>query len=176
MTKIATVGSNKEVNTTTKKIVNLTTKENKEKFINEKKELIKNSDSNKEVDFFKNLDFINVSENIKNLSEKSLSKDRELMYKYPNEIRGNKDKEKAFRTKLRKDLKKFVETFLYNIYIQKNEINAKNTFNLFNVFYKDNYLKNDFSLLSLSANNRDKDNNEKNLIMFLDTIKKLELI
>lgn len=163
-------------NSDSKKVVDLTTKENKEKFVSAKKEQIKNSDSKKEVDFFKNLDFLNVNDTIKDLSLKNTNDTKEVMYNYPTEILGDSKKEKSFRTKLRSKLSNFVDTFLFNVFNDKDEQKAKDTFNNFKDFYFKNYKKNDYSILSLSANNRDKDIKEKRLILFLETIKKLELI
>lgn len=131
--------------TTEKKLLN-----DKNLIIEKRKNQIKNS----ETSIFENVDFMNLEHKIKDLKVKEkISKDRQKMYKYPSEC-NTKELEKRFREARRKDIKKYSNNIIL-FFQQKNEIELKKEVNSFNEFYLKNYILNDYSILSISSNNRD---------------------
>jgi hypothetical protein len=106
-----------------------------------------------------NLDLLvlELSKNIK--QKKETSKDR--MYK--NEV------DKKQRQILRKKRNKFVDNVLF-FHSQKMLVELKNEINLFNEFYKEVYLLNDYSLNSICQNNSDNETKIKSKL-FLQIIK-----
>jgi RNA processing factor Prp31 len=106
-----------------------------------------------------NLDLL-VNELAKNIKQKKeTSKDR--MYK--NEV------DKKQRQILRKKRNKFVDNVLF-FQSQKMLVELKNEINLFNEFYKEVYLLNDYSLNSICQNNSDNETKIKSKL-FLQIIK-----
>lgn len=106
-----------------------------------------------------NLDLL-VNELSKNIKQKKeTSKDR--MYK--NEV------DKKQRQIIRKKRNKFVDNVLY-FQSQKMNNELKNEINLFNEFYKETYLLNDYSLNSICQNNSDNETKIKSKL-FLQIIK-----
>lgn len=106
-----------------------------------------------------NLDLLvlELSKNIK--QKKETSKDR--MYK--NEV------DKKQRQIIRKKRNKFVDNVLF-FQSQKMNVELKNEINLFNDFYKEIYLLNDYSLNSICQNNSDNETKIK-CKLFLQLIK-----
>jgi len=106
-----------------------------------------------------NLDLL-VNELSKNIKQKKeTSKDR--MYK--NEV------DKKQRQIIRKKRNKFIDNVLY-FQSQKMQNELKNEINLFNEFYKETYLLNDYSLNSICQNNSDNETKIK-CKLFLQIIK-----
>lgn len=147
---------------TTKKIVNLNDKATKENFFNAKKEAIKN-----DSEF--NFDDININNIVSKIKVKEKT-DRQKMYKFESQNLSS-DEQKVQRRKIRNERNKLIDNILFS-YQQKNVENLKKNVELFKTFYLKTYVKNDYSILSLSSNNRDKDTTEK-LTVALEIIKKI---
>ena len=99
-----------------------------------------------------------VSKNLK--QKKETSKDK--MYKI--------EVDKKQRQILRKKRNKFVDNVLF-FQSQKMTNELKNEINLFNEFYKETYLLNDYSLNSICQNNSDNETKIKTKL-FLQIVKK----
>lgn len=115
-----------------------------------------------------NLDLENLdSENInllvnelsKGLKQKKETKDK--MYKI--------EVDKKQRQILRKQRNKFVDNVLF-FKSQKNEIDLKKEIDLFNKFYKETYILNDYSTNSICQNNSDNETKIK-VKVFLQIVK-----
>ena len=106
-----------------------------------------------------NIDLL-VSELSKNLKQKKES-NKEKMYKI--------EVDKKQRQILRKQRNKFVDNVLF-FKSQKNEIELKKEIDLFNKFYKETYILNDYSLNSICQNNSDNETKIK-VKMFLQIVK-----
>ena len=120
--------------------------------IEKRKNQIKNSTSN----IFENVDFMNLENKISKLNVKEkISFDKQKMYKYPIECTTS-EQQKKFRTKMRNQIKRFSNNIILS-YQKKNEIELKKEVKSFNDFYKENYILNDYSIISISSNNRDKE-------------------
>ena len=140
---------------TTKKVTPTTTKDldnAKQNLIAQRKESLKNS----EKSIFENVDFMNLEKQVLKVkvSEK-LTNERKLMYKFERTIK-DKAKEKQLRTKIRKQRNAFANNIIL-CFQKKNEIDLKKYVSEFEKFYLETYILNDFSLQSISFNNRDKD-------------------
>jgi hypothetical protein len=146
----------------TKKVVDLTKKENKEKYFNAKKESIKN-----DSEF--NFDDININNIVSKIKVKEKT-DRQKMYKFENQNL-NSDEQKVQRRKIRNERNKLIDNILFS-YQSKNVENLKKNVDLFKTFYLKTYIKNDYTIISLSSNNRDKETTEK-LDVALEIIKKI---
>lgn len=135
--------------------------------------------SNVEKSIFDNVDldknnldkFINKLES-KNLnSKKETSGKRELYKKSIKDF--EKDSEyKSYKRKMRNNLKSFCNNIQF-AFIKKNEIELKKEIELFNKFYKENYILNDYSEESLRFNNSDDDTKEniKDMLTILKALK-----
>jgi hypothetical protein len=106
-----------------------------------------------------NIDLL-VSELSKNLKQKKES-NKDKMYKI--------EVDKKKRQILRKQRNKFVDNVLF-FHSQKNEIELKKEIDLFNTFYKETYLLNDYSLNSICQNNSDNETKIKTKV-FLQIVK-----
>jgi hypothetical protein len=106
-----------------------------------------------------NIDLL-VSELSKNLKQKKESS-KDKMYKI--------EVDKKKRQILRKQRNKFVDNILF-FKSQKNEIELKKEIDLFNKFYKETYILNDYSLNSICQNNSDNETKIK-VKMFLQIVK-----
>lgn len=139
----------------------------------------KKVNSNVEKSIFENVDldknnldkFINKLES-KNLnSKKETSGKRELYKKSIKDF--EKDSEyKSYKRKMRNNLKSFCNNIQF-AFIKKNEIELKKEIELFNKFYKENYILNDYSEESLRFNNSDDDTKEniKDMLTILKALK-----
>ena len=106
-----------------------------------------------------NIDLL-VNELSKNLKQKKES-NKDKMYKI--------EVDKKQRQILRKQRNKFVDNILF-FKSQKNEIELKKEINLFNKFYKETYILNDYSLNSICQNNSDNETKIK-VKVFLQIVK-----
>lgn len=156
--------------TTTKNLGNKITSEKeiknkKEEVIKKRKEEIKNSENS----IFENSDFLSLEKKIFQLKVKEkTNNERKLMYKFE-KTNLSKEETKKLRSKMRNIRNKFANNVI--LYFQKKEeINLKKEVNLFKEFYLKNYILNDYSLISISSNNRDKDTTEI-LTNFLEIVK-----
>lgn len=121
-----------------------------------KESKIKNTNSNKD-DFYK-YDFL-----FKKYFSLDYSKiDKNDFSKYGKKI----------RTKVRNQRNIFANNVIHYAK-NKNLIELKNEIKNFNIFYKETYLLNDYSLKSISNNNSD-DDTKKLLITFLEIVKNLK--
>ena len=138
-----------------KKVINLTTKENQKKYLDAKKDSIKNDTK------IENLDFITLKNSVDKIkvSERNEKGNRFKMYKF--EYQNLSEKEtKSLRRKLRNERDILVENTILNF--QKDNIaNVKNLISKFKDFYLKNYNLNDYSVISLSSNNRDDSTTQK---------------
>jgi hypothetical protein len=115
-----------------------------------------------------NLDEINIFDLLsknKSLQPKlNQSKDtKETMFVYPKDA--DKKTIKNFRTKARKQRNYFIESLL-TAYENKDVNKQKEVLKEFKVFYKETYLKNDFSISSISRLNADKNTLAKIKLFF----------
>lgn len=131
-------------------ILNLNDEKNKKAFLELKKESIKNESK------IENLDLQNLRNKLANIKVKETnSTNNAKMYKFES-LNLGEAKEKSLRSKYRK----ICNTFANNIikYFQKeNEIELKKEIKNFNKFYLETYILNDYSIVSIRRNNRDKD-------------------
>lgn len=117
-----------------------------------------------------NLDLENLDTNNFNLLVNQLSKNikqkkessRDKLYK--NEV------DKKQRQILRKKRNNFIDNIIL-FHSLKNEVELKKEINLFDKFYKENYLLNDYSINSIMQNNSDNDTKIK-VKIFLEIVKK----
>lgn len=139
--------------------------QNKENVIAKRKKEIKGEKNS----LFENIDFMNLEKKVSTLKVKeTISKDVQKMYKFEKESLDAKQ-QKRLRTKMRNQRNKFANNVILH-FQKKNEVELKKEVNSFTNFYKENYILNDFSLLSISSNNRDKDT-ETLLNSFLEIVK-----
>ena len=115
-----------------------------------------------------NLDEVNIIDLLsknKSLAPKlNHTKDtKESMFIYP--LNADKKSIKNFRTKARKQRNYFIETML-SAYDLKDLKKCKVVLKDFKIFYKETYLKNDFSIASISRLNADKNTLAKIKIFF----------
>lgn len=100
----------------------------------------------------------------------STIKQRSSIYLYPVEIKGNIEKEKQFRSKLRGNLSKFIDTYIVKVKIGKSkDFNSQEHFDNFLSFYKGNYSTNDFSTGSLRETLKDEE--RESMEFFLKDLK-----
>lgn len=160
------------MSTTTKKVVNLTASENKEKFFNAKKESIKN-ESEIKLDFTK-IDFINLEKTTSKLKANSTSTNKgNFMYKFELDNLDEQQK-KSLRRKLRGERKDLISSFLKSVSLKDKDLILK-SFNEFKTFYFKNHIVNDFSINSIASKNSDKETIDL-IIIFLNVVKQLNLI
>ena len=126
---------------------------NKKNAIENAKEKIKNSTS-----IFENADVINI-EKIASKIKVSEKSEKALMYKFERTTTTTKE-QKKLRQKIRNKRNYFADNIVLQ-FQKKNESELKKFVSQFDDFYKKEYILNDYSLLSLSSNNRDKDTEEK---------------
>ena len=101
-----------------------------------------------------------LSKNIKQKKETS----RDKLYK--NEV------DKKQRQILRKKRNNFIDNVIL-FHSLKNEVELKKEINLFDKFYKENYLLNDYSINSIMQNNSDNDTKIK-VKIFLEIVKNIK--
>ncbi len=135
----------KNVNTD-KKIVNLNDATTKEKFVNAKKESIKNG-----IDL-NSLDFLNLETSLKNVNvtkSKNVN-ERHFIYKFE---RDGLDSQKAQskRTKIRKQINSKIDNIIFYAK-EKDKDNLEKSVKEFKEFYLETYILNDYSLNSIYAN------------------------
>ena len=99
-----------------------------------------------------------LSKNIKQKKETS----RDKLYK--------NDVDKKQRQILRKKRNNFIDNIIL-FHSLKNDVELKKEINLFDKFYKENYLLNDYSINSIMQNNSDNDTKIK-VKIFLEIVKK----
>lgn len=133
-------------------------KEQKNALIEKRKEEIKNPKlSNKnllELDL-NNLDLSNIKGLIKeNVKTKEIST-KFQMYKFERTDLSTKEQKKK-RTQIRNKRNKLTDNILYFFSNDKKE-ELKKEINLFNQFYKETYILNDLSLISICQSNADED-------------------
>jgi hypothetical protein len=137
--------------TTEKKVLNLNTKENQKKYLDAKKDSIKNDTK------IENLDFITLKNSVSKIKvvEKNTKGNRNKMYKFEYSNL-SKQQTKSLRTKARNERNIFLNNLILNF--QKDNISeCKKIVKEFKDFYIKTYVLNDYSVISLSNNNRDKD-------------------
>ena len=133
--------------------------------IEKRKEQIKNSQNS----IFDNVDFMNLEKKVSSIKVKeSITKEAQKMYKFELSKLDAKQ-QKRERTKLRNKRNKFANNVILH-FQKKNESELRKEIDLFKEFYKANYILNDYSLISLSSNNRDEDTKIL-LNSFLDIVK-----
>lgn len=122
-----------------------------------------------------NLDKVNLSKFAEKLSKVEVKekKKKSLLYKYPEgftEAMINSDEGKRFRSKCRTALKRFCNNIF--VFAKINSVEKlKAEISAFKIFYKENYLVNDFSLNSLTSK---ADEKTKGLQLMLEIIKEFE--
>lgn len=158
--------------TSTEKIVNLTTSENKEKFFNAKKKSIKN-ESEIKLDFTK-IDFINLEKTTSKLKANSTSNKGNFMYKF--ELMNNltDQQKKSLRRKIRSKRKDLISSFLKSVSLKDKDLILK-SFKEFKTFYFKNCIVNDFTINSIASKNSDKETIEL-IVIFLNVVKQLNLL
>jgi hypothetical protein len=116
----------------------------------------KNQIKNSENSIFENTDFLNLEKKVSALKVKEkISIDRQKMYKFESTISDLKELKKQ-RSKMRNIRNRYANNIILQ-FQKKNEIELKKEVKEFKDFYLKNYVLNDFSLLSISSNNRDKE-------------------
>jgi hypothetical protein len=119
-------------------------------------DLRKNQIKNSENSIFENTDFLNLEKKISALKVKEkISIDRQKMYKFESTINDLKELKKQ-RSKMRNIRNRYANNIILQ-FQKKNEIELKKEVKEFKDFYLQNYVLNDYSLLSISSNNRDKE-------------------
>lgn len=163
------------------KINDLTNKENKEKFFKERSEAIKNgTDKQKRIS---NKDFLNIDldklnlDDLKNLTKKEIKIEKnkgnkDVLYKFQLNDKLSTDKQKKERMRLRRERNKFLNNIIF-YFNENNTSETKKEIKNFIDFYKKEYVKNDFSFESLSANNSD-DETKIKIKVVLQLIKKFK--
>lgn len=137
---------------TTKVISEKVIAQNKKEAINKSIEKVKNSENS----IFANTDFLNLENKISKLKVKEkISIDRQKMYKFESTIKDLKELKKQ-RSKMRNIRNRYANNIILQ-FQKKNEIELKKEVKEFEEFYLKNYVLNDYSLLSISSNNRDKE-------------------
>jgi len=151
------------------------------KEISKKIAIAKKSAKNQKIESSKiELKKLNLSSFAKELSEIPLKerKERESLYKYPSDFpmqERNSDKGKRFRNSLRSKRDNLMNSINYNAMIlqkensKENSLALKNAIAKFDEFYQKNYLKNDYSIESISILSDPIKN--KSLILALKIIK-----
>lgn len=126
---------------------------NKKNVIAKRKEEIKNSKNS----IFENNDFLSLEKKVSSLKvkEKVSSNERKKMYKFENSNL-TKEETKKLRQKMRTIRNRFANNVILH-FQQKNEELLKKEVKEFKEFYLKNYILNDYSLISISFNNRDKE-------------------
>lgn len=135
--------------------------------------------SNVEKSIFENVDldknnldkFINKLES-KNLNSKKETSGKRELYKKSIKDFEKESEYKSYKRKMRNNLKSFCNNIQF-AFIKKNEIELKKEIELFNKFYKENYILNDYSEESLRFNNSDEDtkDNIKDMLTILKALK-----
>jgi|SRR5882757_622177 len=132
---------------------------------------IKNVPASKIADEKKEeIKIVNLSKFAKELENKSVSharNERETIYNYPPNVPKEKINEregKQFRGKMRNSLQRFSNNIFYNEKIQ-NLDELKKEIAKFEIFYKENYRINDYSLKSLSSSNDPAKNKDIDLLL-----------
>lgn len=163
------------------KINDLTNKENKEKFFKERSEAIKNgTDKQKRIS---NKDFLNIDldklnlDDLKNLTKKEIKIEKnqgnkDVLYKFQLNDKLSTDKQKKERMRLRRERNKFLNNIIF-YFNENNTSETKKEIKNFIDFYKKEYVKNDVSFESLSANNSD-DETKIKIKVVLQLIKKFK--
>lgn len=151
-----------------KKVLDLTNPQNKKAFIDAQKNAIKNETK---IDL-KAIDFNNLKNKIKvsNIKVKETI-EKTKMYKFESTIVDLKELKKL-RSKMRNKRNAFANNIILN-FQKENVENLIKEVNNFDKFYKENYILNDYSLISISSNNRDKET-EILLTSMLNIIKELK--
>lgn len=144
-------------------------KENKNNLIEKRKAEIKNSELKAKSILDLDLDKLDNDNLLDLLSKSKLkvekeSNERFKMYKFET-LELTEKEEKRKRTKIRKQRNKLIDNILY-YFSNKKEKDLKDEIKLFNSFYKENYILNDYSLKSIASDNSDKDTKEKITFMF----------
>lgn len=140
--------------------------EKKQNVIEQRKSEIKNASDS----LFESTDFLNLENQISKMkvSEKQVGKGRDLMYKFERQNLSSKEVKRE-RSKIRKKRDAFADNIIL-FAKKKDEVQLKKEILDFKKWYVDTYILNDFSLISLSSNNRDKDTEDK-LNLMLNIIK-----
>lgn len=124
---------------------------------------------------------LNLDKFAQKLSEVKLTekKDKATLYFYPENLSKadiNGEQGKKFRNSLRNKIQKFANNItVFASMQQKNKkdetviLKLKNEVKAFNIFYKENYQINDFSIKSISASNND--GKTANIELMLDIVK-----
>ena len=135
--------------------------------------------SNVEKSIFDNveLDKNNLDKFLSKLENKNLNSKKETLGKRELYKKSIKDFEKeseykSYKRKMRNNLKSFCNNIQF-AFIKKNEIELKKEIDLFQKFYKENYILNDYSEESLRFNNADEDtkDNIKDMLTILKALK-----
>lgn len=143
-------------NVETKKVIS-----NVEKSIFDNIELDKNNLDN----------FLNKLES-KNLNSKKETSGKRELYKKSLKDFEKETEYKSYKRKMRNNLKSFCNNIQF-AFVKKNEIELKKEIELFNKFYKENYILNNYSEESLRFNNADDDikENIKDMLIILKALK-----
>jgi len=128
--------------------------QNKKNLIEQRKNEVKNSKNS----IFENADFSNLENAISKIKVKESVNDKKLMYKFEKENFSQKETKRK-RQQLRNKRNRYANNIIL-YFQQKKETELKKEISEFEKFYLENYILNDFSILSISSNNRDKETTE----------------
>lgn len=156
---------------TKKTIINLTSKEANNAFIEAKKEALKN-DTSISLDFLKELDKLNLKTKEEDLKKESTKGANNGNYLYKYELLNLNSDEKTTK---RKNLRKQKNAICNNLILAKKAKNVEKLklyLNTFLDFYKKEFILNDFSLNSFCAKNTD----DKHKNLYSDALEIVKLI
>ena len=128
--------------------------QNKKNLIEQRKNEVKNAKNS----IFENADFSNLENTISKIKVKESINDKKLMYKFEKENLSQKEAKRK-RQQLRNKRNRYANNIIL-YFQQKKETELKKEVSEFKKFYLENYILNDFSILSISSNNRDKETTE----------------
>ena len=117
-----------------------------------------------------NLDLDNLDNNNFDLLVNQLSKNIKQKKETSRDKLYKNDVDKKQRQILRKKRNNFIDNIIL-FHSLKNDVELKKEINLFDKFYKENYLLNDYSINSIMQNNSDNDTKIK-VKIFLEIVKK----
>lgn len=148
--------------------------------VNSKKDVTKKEnvlvEKSKGLDF--DLDKTNLDALLNKIESKNLNSKKETQGKRELYKKSLKDFEKdtqykSYKRKIRNQLKSFCNNIQF-FFLKKDNENLKKELDLFNKFYLENYILNDFSDESLRFNNADDDTKEniKDMLTIIKAIKK----
>ena len=141
--------------------------ETKKEILNVEKSIFNNVDLDKN-----NLDTFLSKLESKNLNSKKETSGKRELYKKSIKDFEKGSEYKSYKRKIRNNLKSFCNNIQF-AFIKKNEIELIKEIELFNKFYKENYILNDYSNESLRFNNADDDTKEniKDMLIILKALK-----